>query len=428
MKNFILINIILLGFISEISSQQGWFTLHTYQGTSSYTGLKFFDSQTGYLTSRFGNAHINGGITQKTTNGGLNWFTVLSGVPEDGLFFINVNTGWVYGGYWDDAGERSREIFWTTNGGANFIRVYLDSLTNAFSKMFFADVNTGYLLSTDTSIYKSTNSGYNWSVCATISLFSIYFINANTGWGSAALGNVYKTTNGGMNWSSYNVGTSIALRNVIFRDYNTGWVNSSSHIFKTTNSGINWAAYSLGFSGAYKMEFYDYNKGWLTKDSGKVAYTSNGGINWMIQNGGVIHNLSFISFANSSTGFVAGWRMVSPYPATGEVILMKTTTGGLTPVEHLSNNIPKDFSLSQNYPNPFNPSTTIEFDIPASCVASLTIYDVTGRKVESLVNELVSSPGRYRVLWNAANYSSGIYFYTIKTESFQQTKRMVFVK
>jgi len=96
-------------------------------------------------------------------------------------------------------------------------------------------------------------------------------------------------------------------------------------------------------------------------------------------------------------------------------------------IEQTSTVIPKEFSLSQNYPNPFNPSTTIEFDIPNKSFVTLSLYDITGREVESLVNELVS-PGRYRVLWNAENYSSGVYFYTIKTESFQQTKRMVLVK
>ncbi|RPI15113.1 MAG: T9SS C-terminal target domain-containing protein [Ignavibacteriae bacterium] len=106
------------------------------------------------------------------------------------------------------------------------------------------------------------------------------------------------------------------------------------------------------------------------------------------------------------------------------VVYGDTTITGIAPVYI---GIPEKFYLYNNYPNPFNPSTTIEFEIPQSCVASLTIYDAAGREVESLVNELVS-PGRYRVLWNAANYASGVYFYTFKTESFQQTKRMVLIK
>ncbi|RPI15116.1 MAG: T9SS C-terminal target domain-containing protein [Ignavibacteriae bacterium] len=102
-------------------------------------------------------------------------------------------------------------------------------------------------------------------------------------------------------------------------------------------------------------------------------------------------------------------------------------TSFIVGIKQISSEVPDKFSLSQNYPNPFNPSTTIEFDIPASCVASLTIYDVTGRRVESLVNELVP-PGRYRVLWNAENYSSGVYFYKLSADDFSVTKRMVLIK
>src|SRR5512146_112292 len=107
----------------SVKSQEGWFTLLTQNDTSAlYTGLKFVNSNTGFITSSWGNYQNNGGYTLKSTNGGINWFTVESGVSRFGLFFLNEQTGWTYGGYWETTSRKSREVFRTINGGANFTR------------------------------------------------------------------------------------------------------------------------------------------------------------------------------------------------------------------------------------------------------------------------------------------------------------------
>jgi hypothetical protein len=90
------------------------------------------------------------------------------------------------------------------------------------------------------------------------------------------------------------------------------------------------------------------------------------------------------------------------------------------------------FYLHQNYPNPFNPVTKIRFQIPAFVettrrVVSLRIYDVLGKEIAVLVNEELK-PGTYEVEWNASNFSSGVYFYSLSTGEFIQTKKMVVVK
>jgi hypothetical protein len=102
-------------------------------------------------------------------------------------------------------------------------------------------------------------------------------------------------------------------------------------------------------------------------------------------------------------------------------------------VKNPSNELPKSYSLSQNYPNPFNPSTKIRFDIPSgnlnSVPVKLIVYDILGREITVLVNEDLA-PGTYEFEWNATNYSSGVYFYTIKVgdNSFAETKKMVLSK
>jgi len=97
----------------------------------------------------------------------------------------------------------------------------------------------------------------------------------------------------------------------------------------------------------------------------------------------------------------------------------------------LTNNIgsqlPKDYALSQNYPNPFNPSTTIKFALPKDGFVTMKVYDISGREVARLVNE-VKKAGYHDVLFNASNLASGVYFYRIQSNDFVMTKRMVLIK
>ena len=92
-----------------------------------------------------------------------------------------------------------------------------------------------------------------------------------------------------------------------------------------------------------------------------------------------------------------------------------------------NNNLPLKYSLSQNYPNPFNPVTGIDFEIPEKNYVSLTITDLTGKEVEILVNEF-KEQGKYTIYFDAAKYASGVYFYTLRTKSFFDTKKMVLIK
>lgn len=91
------------------------------------------------------------------------------------------------------------------------------------------------------------------------------------------------------------------------------------------------------------------------------------------------------------------------------------------------NGIPGQFSLYQNYPNPFNPVTQIRFDIPKQTMVTLRIYDVLGREVQKLVNE-VRPAGSYIVDFNATGLSSGVYFYKLEAGDYSNVKRMMLIK
>lgn len=89
--------------------------------------------------------------------------------------------------------------------------------------------------------------------------------------------------------------------------------------------------------------------------------------------------------------------------------------------------VPEKFRLHQNYPNPFNPSTTIKFGLAKNSLVKISVYDMLGREVAQLVNERLNA-GTHEATFNAANLTSGTYFYKLETEYFTETKKMLLIK
>jgi hypothetical protein len=110
--------------------------------------------------------------------------------------------------------------------------------------------------------------------------------------------------------------------------------------------------------------------------------------------------------------------------STGAKIYKRTFVVG---VEDISSEIPDEYNLEQNYSNPFNPSTTIEFSLPEQTFVKLEIFNSLGEKVSTLVSEELNV-GNYKYEWNAENQSSGIYYYSLTTNNFSITKKLVLLK
>ncbi len=87
----------------------------------------------------------------------------------------------------------------------------------------------------------------------------------------------------------------------------------------------------------------------------------------------------------------------------------------------------KKIFLEQNYPNPFNPNTTIKYSIPNAGIVSVKVFDVLGKEVAELVNE-IKSAGSYSVDFNASNLPSGVYFYCLKSGGFVESKKLILIK
>ena len=136
---------------------------------------------------------------------------------------------------------------------------------------------------------------------------------------------------------------------------------------------------------------------------------------------------SIVSYFNNN-------NFCPPYPSCIENSMGIQDTSNCQVAMNINSSafMPHSFSLSQNYPNPFNPITSLRYDLPNDGLVNITIYDMMGRIVKTLVNGSQTA-GFKSVQWNATNdrdepVSAGLYLYTIQAGEFRQTRKMVLLK
>jgi hypothetical protein len=137
----------------------------------------------------------------------------------------------------------------------------------------------------------------------------------------------------------------------------------------------------------------------------------------------------FPLFAPGDTTLVLWWRVDATdkkSPAVKSVVWKLNLTKP-TKVEVAEEGIPTDYYLSQNYPNPFNPVTTIKFGLPEDTQVELSVYNILGQKVATLVNEYKRA-GHYVVNFDGSNYASGTYFYILRAGNKVLKNKMLLIK
>lgn len=180
-------------------------------------------------------------------------------------------------------------------------------------------------------------------------------------------------------------------------------------------------------SGAFRIVFCSESSGLDTVIYLSTLNISSGFVSRTIASR---TNLSTSILAPCVTGYMfngttPGGGVV--YAGNGPTNIWYNGSDVVTEIDPISGNIPDKYSLSQNYPNPFNPTTKINFAIPKQGLVALKIYDILGREVRTLVDE-VKSAGNYTVDFNASEYSSGVYFYKIESNGFSDIKKMMLIK
>jgi len=442
--------LIFLFFISNYSfSQSGWYQIYSTSNSYLYD-IIFTDGNNGYCVGS--NDRIF-----KTINSGISWseYAVSSNSYNSLLSvkFINNNTGYACGGLMDTyAMLKYRFIYKTTNQGANwftcwnspdFAMNYYISLSVFSGDTLYACARGQYDLGGSFGFFeKTTNGGTNFLINTLGPGYnSMQFINYYTGWTSAFyiddIGNrkdyIYKTTDAGANWIIQYLDsvTAASINKIQFINQNTGFGITGTYygtslpkLLKTTNGGINWSVTNIAYSNSLKSLFFiNENTGWIcgyrsSADSSVILKTTDGGLTFNIQK-----KVPYFEVVNSL-------YFQSPlvgYAVSGNGIIYKTTTGGVTYANNIINEIPASFSLSQNYPNPFNPTTIIRFQIKDSKTTTLKVFDLLGREVQTLVNEKLK-PGEYEVTFDGSNLPSGVYFYKLQAGDFTETKKMILIK
>jgi len=167
-----------------------------------------------------------------------------------------------------------------------------------------------------------------------------------------------------------------------------------------------------------------------TRDGNSEIYykrSTDGGSNWGVDtrltNNPAASQFPFLSVSGQVVHVV--WQ--DSRDGNFEIYYKRDPTGNVVGINSISNEIPKEFSLSQNYPNPFNPNTLISYDLPAADYVSLKIFDLLGKEVVTLVNEKQNA-GSYSVNFNGSNLSSGMYYYKLESGNFTDTKKMILIK
>lgn len=163
-------------------------------------------------------------------------------------------------------------------------------------------------------------------------------------------------------------------------------------------------------SGDTRVELEDGNHPY---NNGSTADLQDDDPNFFVEAGNTFESISGIMY------FSFGNYKLNPRQESDFV-------GFATSVEE-NGTVPTVFNLDQNYPNPFNPTTIISYSLPEAVSVSLKVFDVLGREVQTLVND-VKNAGTYTVEFNANNLPSGVYIYRIETPNYSSVKKMLLIK
>lgn len=373
-----------------------------------------------------------------TTNSGLLWNQVYNERIYD-ISMVSANI--IYA-------VAERKIIKTTNGGEtwdiifqppdkvgmlNYIKAFQDTIIT-MADSYNLDPNFSALF------YKSTDAGVTWNRMNQSSLMGGYSGNIwhRLDFGSPQIGvfhvsgtgtqHTERTMDGGATWNDINLSTIIHnIRmydkeyGIAFGFYPGGLHDSYTHI--TRDGGINWELIHLGVPVPSGIGFVQGNPSEVFMGTSSLFFSADSGKTWTDQNFTLLSTVVDIIFVNEN----CGWVLCSG----GDVYWTDNKGNPIVSVKK-ENKLPTQYALEQNYPNPFNPSTIIKFTLPEAGRVTLKVYDLLGRELKTLIDN-EKNAGSHVVTWNGDNYmgqkvSAGIYMYSIVTNKFMQTRKMILLK
>lgn len=420
---------------------QTWQTLTNVPTISRYNDVFFVAPARGWIVNGSGQIH-------RTTNGGLSWQKQFEQAITHfrSIGFIDSLHGWAGNvGLGEFGATDTTTLYQTRDGGQTWtpvpafqgpkprglcgMHVVNDSVVCAVGRVrgpaFFT---------------RTTDRGQTWYAkdmsAYAAGLIDVYFFHPDTGIAvgltnidhNNSSGVVLYTTNGGETWEKRltTSRTGEWCWKVSFPSRQVGYAslqrNSETPIYflKTIDGGKTWQEklFSSNYYFVQGIGFIHEQNGWIGGNNSNPTYkTTDGGETW--QSAGFGRRVNRIRFLGDTLGYAVG-NTVYKYTAKA------------THVAQRDEEAPSNIWLDQNYPNPFNPSTTIRFTLSQPARVSIVIHDVNGREVERLLDQ-PRAGGEHAIIWDAIDREgnpapSGVYWYTIRTEHFTDTKKMILVR
>jgi photosystem II stability/assembly factor-like uncharacterized protein len=361
-----------------------------------------------------------------STDQGINWLR-----PDSTILAVNA---FAFGDELDVfAGRSGTGIYRSTNGGLNWSIVNsgltntsVNSLTSTGTNLFAGTLGGGVFLSTNNgSLWVEVNSGLTNPIILTLAANPLNVFAGSYG------GGVFVSSNNGSTWSSANSGLTDLIINTIAIAGENVFTGTLSGVFRTTDNGSNWTQVNSGLIDTSITTISVIGMNIFAGTPSGVFLSSNNGDAWLNVSSG-LPNYPVLSIAFDSTYIYAGLY----YGGVWRRPLSEMITG----VVDQSSEIPSQFILEQNYPNPFNPSTKIRYSVPQSSNVIIKVFDILGNEIETFVNE-EKPTGIYEILFNShsgevRNLPSGIYFYQLRAtnpstgsrQGFIETKKMILLK
>jgi hypothetical protein len=346
----------------------------------------------------------------KSTDNGSNW--TQTSINNQAVFSFATSINKVF------AGTNHNGVYLSTNNGTSWIQT---SLNNRIVVSLAIKGNNIFAGTNANGLYISNDNGTTWTQTLNGNIFNVLVINGNDIFAGINNWGVNISTDNGSSWIQTSLNNQIVAS--ISINGNKIFVGTCYNgVFLSTNNGTSWTQTTLNNQYIYSLAVNGNNVFAGSYKNG-VYVSNDNGTNWSQRNDGLGGDKTVNTLLISN-----GYLFASVYYWG----IYRRPLSELIGIEPISSEIPKTFSLSQNYPNPFNPSTKIKLDIPSSVKGEMSniqivIYDILGKEIAIIVNEQLK-PGSYEVEWDGSNYSSGVYYYTLQSESFKETKRMVLVK
>lgn len=388
-------------------------------------------------------------VTGRSDVGGTQKFTTLKYDPSGNVLWANVYSGGV-SGIFDQANaiklDGSNDVYVTgfSRSGGSGTDDYLTMKINGsagsvvWAKKYNGSQNNSdlaYALVLDGAGSNVFVTGYSFR---TGGVQDIVTIKYSTSTGDSVAAAVYNGPT-----ANIDIGTAIIRDpsdNIYVAGSSFGTSGYYDYITIKYNSGLaqQWVARTAGPAGnnfVSAMAYESSSSSVIVTGSSAgtgtgtdyltVSYNaSTGSMNWSDRiNGGSSGNdyATGIAISDNEHIFITGSANFTAPDGTNCYTIRYSIVSGIEPIGGI---VPQSYSLSQNYPNPFNPTTSIRFDLPMSSYVSLIIYDILGRTVDILAEGKFNT-GAYLVNWDATRYSSGIYFYTLVTDEYVATKKMI---